>query len=511
MIRMTEILRRSFAGIKEIISFLSKPHVKNMFIFIVSTFILLNSLSAYAVEIQLPEHQFDVKESYKQAGGICDIGAEVKEGTANSFSGGCETNLGIPLGIMTTLVPQSVTGFTAEVINDPDVSPLYKYGIIEQMDNNIVALVDSQPTVNVADHIAMEWVPGYDSINNPNSNSVYAADGYSYLVDLGLVRLWNFFRNIAYVLFVVMLIATGFMIMFRQKIGGQIAITVFNSLPNVVIGLVLVTFSFFIVGVMLNFSALLTKLSVAILGLDDTNSLYVVNILDLAIFKILFGKTYEARLSELGLSASPIVDFVAGFMFVAAGAGLLALGSKLHISVPFIILLLAIVLIFVIASVRVWLTLFKAFLGIVINTVTAPLQITFGVLPGQSGLQIKWFFSILKGALTFPLVFFLINLPTFFLVNDITFDASGIIRGDFEKTPSATLPIIGEVPGGISGWLMNGVIKIALPVVVYYFAADAPKILDEYFPTEGSKGVLTAIESTKKSLQKFPIVGSFIS
>ena len=76
--------------------------------------------------------------------------------------------------------------------------------------------------------------------------------GAEYLISLGIDKIWQKTRNIAYMAYVVVVIAIGFMIMFRNKIGGQTMVTVGNSIPQLVLGIFLVTFSFAIVGLMLD-------------------------------------------------------------------------------------------------------------------------------------------------------------------------------------------------------------------------------------------------------------------
>lgn len=66
---------------------------------------------------------------------------------------------------------------------------------------------------------------------------------------LGSFRgIWIVFRNLAYLLFVLIIIALGFMIMFRSKIGAQAEITIETILPRIVIALLLITFSYPIAG-----------------------------------------------------------------------------------------------------------------------------------------------------------------------------------------------------------------------------------------------------------------------
>lgn len=58
--------------------------------------------------------------------------------------------------------------------------------------------------------------------------------------------LWKVSRNIAYLAMIIVFIVVGLMVMFRQKLNPQTVVSIQMALPGLVIGLVLITFSFFI-------------------------------------------------------------------------------------------------------------------------------------------------------------------------------------------------------------------------------------------------------------------------
>jgi len=64
--------------------------------------------------------------------------------------------------------------------------------------------------------------------------------------------IWQVFRNITYILFVFILVGMGFAIMFRVKISPQAVITFQSALPRIVIALILITFSYAIVGLLID-------------------------------------------------------------------------------------------------------------------------------------------------------------------------------------------------------------------------------------------------------------------
>jgi hypothetical protein len=79
-------------------------------------------------------------------------------------------------------------------------------------------------------------------------------------------KIWKIFRDITYLLLVIVLIVIGFMVMFRTKINPQTVISVENSLPKIIIALILITFSFAIAGFMIDLMYLLIAIIVSILS-----------------------------------------------------------------------------------------------------------------------------------------------------------------------------------------------------------------------------------------------------
>ena len=60
-----------------------------------------------------------------------------------------------------------------------------------------------------------------------------------------VLKLWQVSRNMAYLVMIIIFVVIGLMIMFRQRINPQTVITAQAALPGLVIGLILITFSYF--------------------------------------------------------------------------------------------------------------------------------------------------------------------------------------------------------------------------------------------------------------------------
>lgn len=100
----------------------------------------------------------------------------------------------------------------------------------------------------------------------------HAAQGLGLASITPLSGIWKALRDVAYILLVLVLITFGFMIMFRVKINPQTVITIENSLPRIVLALILITFSFAIAGFLIDLMYVAIAIIVSILapaaGLD---------------------------------------------------------------------------------------------------------------------------------------------------------------------------------------------------------------------------------------------------
>lgn len=99
----------------------------------------------------------------------------------------------------------------------------------------------------------------------------YAAEGIGFAAIKPFANLWKIFRDLSYMLLVIVLIAIGFMIMFRAKVNPQTVISVENSLPKIVISLILITFSFAIAGFLIDLMYMSIVLLVSLLGNNGNN------------------------------------------------------------------------------------------------------------------------------------------------------------------------------------------------------------------------------------------------
>ncbi|MFA7488257.1 MAG: hypothetical protein WCY72_09265 [Lysobacteraceae bacterium] len=337
--------------------------------------------------------------------------------------------------------------------------------------NQVMALFENQPRIDVIAHLADEWVPGYKE-----SRSVYAS-GFTDLKESGVQPLWNFMRNIAYLGFVVIMIVIGFMIMFRHKIGGQLMVTVGNTLPRVVVSLVLVTFSFAIMGLILDFSGVLMRLIYGVMGgirIDEIGGLLV------------------GTLGVIGTGGLGVGSIAAGLLFfLSAPAG-------------FVTLAVGIIVIGLIiwGAIKLWFSLIKAYFGLLINVITAPVILMVSALPGNNTAMVNLFKSAIRNALVFPVAFAIVNLPHFLAYLN---EGGTTISLGFPDT-------IFSVFGGTSSTpieLSNFFFALAR-VAALYLAAETPQFMKAIIPATASKSGADVGAAIQGGLSKIPLIGGLM-
>ncbi len=238
----------------------------------------------------------------------------------------------------------------------------------------------------------------------------YAQGGYGFQTLDSLRILWGASRNMAYLLMVILLITTGFMIMFRVKINPQTAVSLQIMIPKVITTLLLVTFSYAIAGLVIDMVYVL--LSFIISGMTLTGAIDPGNLAGSVAW--FFHPDY-ARIvyyyfgAWLGLIAQGGIAGIINTVFTAisgnVGAALIAgLGGVFATILSIVMIVIIIWLLF-----RVWWMMLRTYITLMFLIVVGPWQIMLGLLPGQQGFG-AWFRNIIANAsvfLTVPIMFML--------------------------------------------------------------------------------------------------------
>lgn len=266
-----------------------------------------------------------------------------------------------------------------------------------------------------------------------------------------LMSAWQVFLNLVYLLFVIIFMLIGLGIIFRRNIDARSVMTVQNALPKVIMVLLLITFSFAIAGFMIDMMYIIMYffyelfntipgLHGQIPNLSPTNlqgitpfgaigaysngggvwgiafsaSKNVSGIIT-DVFSGTFGSVMAALISGLitGIAsvALPGVGTVIGVgLTIGSIFGGAAVGSReigfIGGFISFFIILMA--LLFVLG--RLWWTLIKAYVFILIDVTIAPLWIAGSLIPGSPLTAGSWFKHILSYILVFPTAFIMLLL-----------------------------------------------------------------------------------------------------
>jgi len=172
--------------------------------------------------------------------------------------------------LMYTIQSTYLCTFTGEICGASD------HGSMEAFSKSVIGKMSSLISLSFINPPASSSYWAYISLEGagivPKS---YAEEGLGFAMIKPLINLWKIFRDIAYLILVLILVSIGFMIMFRMKINPQTVISVENALPKIVVTLLLITFSFPIAGFLIDVMNLLILLIVSILS--GNNSYYNTN------------------------------------------------------------------------------------------------------------------------------------------------------------------------------------------------------------------------------------------
>ncbi len=327
-----------------------------------------------------------------------------------------------------------------------------------------------------------------------------------------VVSIWVSMRNIVYLLFVIIMLIVGIGIMLRLKIDPRTVMSIQNQIPKLIIGLVLITLSYAIAGLMVDamwvstygianvispnnqlatmigkpapafvaaylpggltqisvvtggdlkdmVASLFTSLTAPVAGASGANNQTVNPVpKDNCSFWILCNVTNVIG-DATGFLVNTLGDLVAMAGHTISGL----VGGIVGAIFGFIIqsLLAFIIFIVIIWSLfRLWFQLLKAFIFVLIDVIFAPFWILFGLLPG-AGPSVGftgWIKDLAGNLAAFPAVVALFSIAKAIITNYPSNSSNAFIP-----------PLVGNLSSNTSsgiGWMVALGIIIASPTVV---------------------------------------------
>lgn len=288
----------------------------------------------------------------------------------------------------------------------------------------------------------------------------FATEGIGFASLKPLTNVWKIFRNISYGLLVIIMISIGFMIMFRVKINPQTMISVENSLPRIVVALILITFSFAISGFLIDLMYLVSGIIISILSNNgivklpnDVNHLLFAKegwskLFDLVFLNSKIWEIGNGLLAMLPLSVNvilrgaisvgtllllkiipPVGKVLTGEIcsafelgglgaFICGAAAWTVLTPIIGLFAPLIISLIIFLTTALFVFFRILFLLLAAYLRILFMIIFSPLILLFDAIPGRNNFG-KWVKGLVADLILFPLTIgfillsaIIVNLPS---------------------------------------------------------------------------------------------------
>jgi len=331
-------------------------------------------------------------------------------------------------------------------------------------------------------------------------------------------------RNISFLLLVFVFILIGIAVMLRFKIDPRTVMTLQNQIPKIIIAIVMITFSFSIAGLLVDGMWAVTYFGINTIGgiaqndcgnpLDDGTTFAGVATRQILnnpvsftshVFKDAgcFGKLSgiggiakdigasmssgitDAILTTLDFGPKADLNCGTGFhvwKFGSSGSPGDCLQEAAYAVINFLIGIVAFLIILIaiiVALIRLWITLVKAYVYIILDVITAPLQILVGVLPGGKMGFGKWLRHITGYLLLFPASAILIFLALAFVLNPGLKDPS--------DTSSTFFPPLLGVPG------TSGNLGVLVAFGLIMLLPEALEMIKEAMQIKGNSRVSSAI------------------
>lgn len=328
-----------------------------------------------------------------------------------------------------------------------------KYGYINGQNQGAIGVVGNLMSATYNIPVSSGQFPSYLASNFGVAKRANAqSPGFDGLFPV--LELWKTFRNIAYLLFVLIFVVVGLGIMLRIKIDPRTVMTFQNQIPKIIISLILVTLSYAIVGFLIDIMFAFIYLMFNLI--DKSTPTFQTNIFSFVndtldgpagggIFGIILGSSLsvgkimtetfsgiftqlpatELKLAITALSGpfaiivGPVVGGcdIADKISIPGGPGILDipfLGGACNAidnlpqlivgGIAGIIAFLVIGIAVLWALFRTWFMLLRAYIFLLLDVILAPLWISVGILPGAGGLGFsKWFRHTLSNIAVFPI------------------------------------------------------------------------------------------------------------
>ena len=263
-------------------------------------------------------------------------------------------------------------------------------GLIGQSGKLITMLFENQPATTKSYLAYISKNLQQHKIISP----ALAANGVGFETFSPFLTIWIAFRNLAYLGLVVFFIVYGFMLMFRVNLGQKTAISIQLAIPKLIVTLLIITFSFAIVGLIYD---LMWVIITFIFTYFKSQGIIQGTLLpNIASGK--YGMIVSAILNSL--IAGPTTIF--GILNVIFGGVLATIGTVLGVTGYGWVISFMVIIAVLISYAKLFFKLFTAFISVIISLITAPIVLLGNALPGSNAIG-TWLRGIVANLSVFPI------------------------------------------------------------------------------------------------------------
>jgi hypothetical protein len=281
--------------------------------------------------------------------------------------------------------------------------------------------------------------------------------------------LWQIMRNFAYMAYIILFLVVGVMLIFRQKMNAQTVISVQSALPGLIIGLVLITFSYLIAALLVDLAFLFIPMVALIFDQASPTNIFKGNpefwkgtaiensvgnynsLLDLSqnanififwkAYIINLGSTFDLFGNTTSTAASLSIENLFQSMLNLLITGLKTITNLLVAAIVIIALF--------VQMIRLFAMLVRSYISIMAYTFLGPIMILMASIPGRGKAIENWWKTILANALIFPAVF-----AGFFFGGMILAPNNAIDQAQF----GSTLPFFSGLPVQVIKYILGSTV-----------------------------------------------------
>lgn len=350
-----------------------------------------------------------------------------------------------------------------------------------------------------------------ENIFGSKTTLAFTQTGRNIITSSGIVELWKIMRNIAYLAVTVILVIYGFMVMFRSKIDPRTVATVQAAIPNLAIGLVLISFSLIVPALFVDIARVLEGTTGVIFS-----QLRTINGQDIC------SQGNDAQWnrfvnSGIGDAGVPLWVYTS-FDCLPLPINYWALANKIGVSnemlasigtpsavIDFARWIIGFALWF--AYLQIFLAVIMRVVYLVARTIFGPILIAIGIIPGQTGTIRKWVLATFVDAVSIAGIYFVMNIAMFLWA-----------AGNFSAMPGGVNPLgypggkalrVGDImPGSYGNTYANILWLVSIGTVM--LASKVPAFLEEALDIVPGGHSARAGVDIMAAARRMPILGGFV-